>query len=147
MSALPDADRQPQFYENVPAKRLIAWIVDTILIVLLSLVVVVLTAFVGLFVWPILYLTIGFIYRTVTIANGSATWGMRFVGLELRDINGRPFDLSLAFLHTFGYTLSMAVPILQVISVIMMMTGSRAQGLTDSLLGSVALNRRASALS
>ncbi len=67
---------------------------------------------------------------------------MRFVGIELRDAQGAPLDGGLAFLHTLGYSVSMAIPVLQVISVLMMMLGARGQGLTDALLGTVALNRR-----
>lgn len=145
MSHLPDPDRQPEFYQTVAVKRFFAWLFDTIVILLLSLVIVLLTAFVGAFVWPILYLTVGFIYRVVTIANGSATWGMRFVGIELRDAYGARLDTGLALAHTTGYTVSMAIPVLQVISVIMMLTSARCQGLTDVLLGTAALNRRVTA--
>lgn len=143
MSHLPDPFRQPQFYDAVPAKRLIAWLIDSLVIVALCAGVVLLTAFVGLLIWPFLYLVLGFAYRVVTLANGSATWGMRFAGIELRDDRGARFDIGLALAHTAGYTLSFAVPILQVISVVMMLTGSRGQGLTDTVLGTVALNRRA----
>lgn len=143
MRHLPDPDRQAHFYSGVPAKRLFAWIVDSLLIFAICAVLVVLTGFVGLFVWPFLYLAAGFVYRFVTLANGSATWGMRFAGIELRAQDGTRFDGGLAFAHTAGYTLSMAVPILQVISIAMMLTTSRAQGLTDAFLGTVAMNRRA----
>jgi len=143
MYHLPDPDRQPEFYSSVPAKRLVAWIVDTLLILALCVLAVVGTAFVGLFIWPFLYLTIGFIYRTVTIANGSATWGMRFAGIEIRDADGERLDAGQALLHTLGYTVSIAVPILQVISVVFMLTSQRGQGLTDMILGTTALNRRA----
>lgn len=143
MSHLPDPFRQPQFYRSVPMKRLIAWIIDTVLILVLCAGVVVLTAFVGLFIWPLLILVIGFAYRVVTLANGSATFGMRFTGIELRGADGARFDMDLALAHTAGYTLSFALPVLQVISVVMMLTGARGQGLSDAFLGTVALNRRA----
>ncbi|MBY6054992.1 RDD family protein [Leisingera daeponensis] len=142
MTALPDPDYQAEFYASVPTKRLIAWIIDSILIFALSAGAVVLTAFTGLLIWPLLYLAVGFAYRTVTIANGSATWGMRFAGIELRDGEGRRMDSGMAALHTAGYTLSLALPVLQVISVILMLTSSRGQGLTDHFLGTVMLNRR-----
>ncbi|KIC20858.1 RDD family protein [Leisingera sp. ANG-Vp] len=142
MTALPDPDYQAEFYASVPAKRLVAWIIDSALIFGLSAATVVLTAFTGLLIWPLLYLAVGFAYRTVTIANGSATWGMRFAGIELRDSSGRRFDSGLAALHTAGYSLSLALPVLQVISVILMLTSSRGQGLTDHFLGTVMLNRR-----
>lgn len=143
MTALPDPDYQAEFYASVPAKRLLAWIVDSLLILLLSTAAVVLTAFVGLFVWPLLYLLVGFAYRVATIANGSATWGMRFAGIELRDGSGRRLDGGQAVLHTAVYSLSLAIPVLQVISVILMLTSARGQGLTDHMLGTVMLNRRA----
>jgi uncharacterized RDD family membrane protein YckC len=144
MHHLPDPNRQPQFYQSVPTKRLIAWLIDLVLIVVLCVLALPLTAFLGLFFWPIMLLVIGFAYRVVTLANGSATWGMRFAGVEFRDAQGQRFDLSLALLHTVGYSISFAFPILQVISIVMMLTGARGQGLTDAFLGTVALNRRAS---
>lgn len=143
MTALPDPDYQAEFYSAVAPKRLVAWVIDSILIFSLCLLVVLLTAFVGLFIWPLLYLVIGFLYRTVTIANGSATLGMRFVGIELRDLSGRRLDTGQAVLHTAGYSISLAIPILQVVSVIMMLTTARGQGLSDALLGTAMLNRRA----
>lgn len=143
LAHLPDPDRQPQFYETVPAKRLLAWVIDTVIIVALSLLVLPFTAFTGIFFFPLLLLVIGFAYRVVTLANGSATWGMRFAAIELRSADGARFDLGTAFAHTLGYTVSIAVPILQVVSVVMMLTGARGQGLTDNLLGTAALNRRA----
>lgn len=142
MPNLPDPDRQQQFYSGVNAKRLLAWIIDTVIILLLCLITVILTAFVGAFVWPLLIMVIGFAYRVVTLANGSATWGMRFVGIEIRSADGARLDMPMALAHTAGYTISFAIPILQVISVVMMLTGSRGQGLSDAFLGTVALNRR-----
>ncbi|TDK50791.1 RDD family protein [Antarcticimicrobium luteum] len=143
MSALPDPFDQPQFYDAVPAKRLIAWLIDSVVTFVLCLGVVLATAFVGLFIWPLLFAVLGFAYRVVTLAAGSATWGMRFAGIELRDAHGARLDLGQAVAHTAGYTISLAVPVLQVISVVMMLTGARGQGLSDTVLGTVALNRRA----
>lgn len=143
MHPLPDPESQPHFYDSVAAKRLIAWVIDSVVTFALCLGAVLATAFVGLFIWPILFLVLGFAYRVVTIAGGSATWGMRFAGIELRDESGARLDLGQAVAHTAGYTISCAVPILQVISVVMMLTGARGQGLTDTVLGTVALNRRA----
>lgn len=142
MTALPDPDYQAEFYASVPSKRLLAWVVDSIVIFALSAAAVVLTAFTGLLIWPLLFLVIGFAYRTVTIAQGSATWGMRFAGIELRNGTGQRLDSTEAVLHTAGYSLSLAFPVLQLISVILMLTSSRGQGLSDHLLGTVMLNRR-----
>lgn len=143
MQHLPDPEFQPDFYASVPMKRLFAWVFDSVIIIALSLLAVLFTAFVGAFFWPLLYLVIGFAYRVVTIAGGSATWGMRFAGIEFRNTHGERFDFGLALAHTAGYSLSIAVPVLQIISIVMMLTGARGQGLTDAFLGTVAINRRA----
>ena len=140
---IPDPVTQPEFYSDVPAKRLIAWVVDTILIVLICLAILPFTAFTGILFFPFLLLTVGFAYRVVTIARGSATWGMRLVALEFRTLDGRRFDLAMAVMHTLGFTVSFALPVLQVLSIILMLTTARAQGLSDHVLGTVALNRRA----
>ncbi|APX15059.1 hypothetical protein BWR17_03795 [Phaeobacter inhibens] len=142
MTALPDPDYQADFYQFVASKRLFAWLMDSVLITLLASIAVVFTAFTGLFIWPLLYLVIGFIYRAVTIAAGSATWGMLIAGIELRDLSGRKLDGQGALLHTAGYSISMAFPVLQVISILMMLMSARGQGLTDAVLGTVMLNRR-----
>ena len=142
MFHLPDPETQAHFYENVPAKRLLAWIADAVLIFLVCLAVLPFTAFTGVFFFPFLMLVVGFAYRVVTLAAGSATWGMRLFAIEFRTAQGERFDLGTAFLHTLGYSVSIAIPILQVISIVLMLTTARGQGLTDHVLGTVALNRR-----
>lgn len=143
MYHLPDPDTQPAFYDSVPSKRLVAWVIDTVLIVIASTLVLPFTAFTGLFFFPFLVFVVGFVYRWITLAGGSATWGMRLMSIEFRSANGAPFDGGTAFLHTLGYTISFAIPIAQLVSIVMMATGHRGQGLTDMVLGTVALNRRA----
>lgn len=140
---LPNPDTQPEFYADVPVKRLVAFVVDTVVIIGLSLLIVPFTAFTGLFFFPVLMAVVGFAYRVVTIARSSATWGMRLTAIEFRDANGARFDLTQAFLHTLGLTISFAIPLLQVISIVLMLTDDRAQGLSDRVLGTVAINRRA----
>ena len=140
---LADPLTQPQFYRDVAAKRFFAWVIDIIIVALMCVVVLPFTAFLALFFFFGLMAVVGFIYRTVTIATGSATWGMRLMAIELRDATGARFDLGQAFLHTLGYTVSWAVAPLQLISIVLMMTSNRGQGLTDMFMGSAALNRRA----
>lgn len=139
----PDPDMQPQFYEGVPTKRLLAWIVDTVIIAGLSLLTIPFTFFISLFFLPLVFFMLSFAYRVVTLSRGSATWGMRMMAIEMRDTKDAPFDLSQAFLHTTGYTLSVMIAPLQLISIVLMLSSERRQGLTDHLMGTVALNRRA----
>ena len=142
MSHAPDPYTQPEFYTGVPAKRFMAWLIDAVLIFALSALVVVLTVFIGAFFWPLVYLIVGFCYRLVTITNGSATLGMRFAGIELRDAQGARLDLGYAFAHTLGYTLSISTFVIQLVSIVMMLTTARGQGLTDAFLGTVMINKR-----
>ncbi|MDW3184029.1 RDD family protein [Roseobacter sp.] len=141
--ATPDPQTQPDFYKDVPLKRFMAWGVDAVLTFLACLVILPFTAFTGLFFFPLLFLVVGFIYRMITIANGSATWGMRLFAIELRTSQGTQLDVGGAFAHTLGYTVSWGVAPLQLISMVMMATTERGQGLTDHVLGTVMINRRA----
>lgn len=142
MTQTPDPDTHPEFYEGIPMKRLLAWVVDMIVIIGMCLVVLPFTAFTGLFFFPFLMLFVGFIYRVITLTTGSATWGMRLMGMELRDLRDRPFDFGTALLHTLGYSVSWAMAPLQLISVVAMCVTERKQGLSDMVLGTVAVNRR-----
>ena len=141
LSRLPDPELQPEFYASVPTKRLIAWIVDTLLIGLVGIVLLPLTGFLALFFLPLFYLIVGFLYRVVTIGAWSATPGMALMSIEFRRHDGHPFDGAHALLHTLGFSVSVAFVLPQVISVVLMATGARGQGLTDVILGSTAINR------
>jgi uncharacterized RDD family membrane protein YckC len=143
MTSLPDPVMRPEFYRDVPFKRLLAWGVDAVVTTIACLVVLPFTAFTGIFFFPFLFLMVGFAYRVATLAGGSATWGMRLFAIELRRADGEQLDGSTAFLHTLGYTVSWAVPILQLISIVMMASTERGHGLTDRLLGTAMINRRA----
>ena len=139
---VPDPRTQPQFYEGIPLKRLLAWLVDVLLIAVICLLILPFTAFTAAFFFPLLMLVVGFAYRWATLAQSSATWGMRLMAMELRQTDDRPLSGPVALLHTLGYSVSVALPLLQVISVVLMATTERRQGLTDLLLGTVPLNRR-----
>jgi len=143
MPALPDPDLQSEFYTDVAPKRLFAFLVDTGLIMLLVALAVLLTAFTGLLILPFLMLCIGFLYRFVSLSRHSATPGMRLMAIEFRTLDGATFTTGMAFWHTLGFSISLAIPLLQVISIGLMFTSRRGQGLTDHLLGSVAIHRQA----
>jgi hypothetical protein len=51
----------------------------------MSLILGLLTLTVLLWIWPILYLTVSFLYRSATIGARSATLGMRLMNIELRN--------------------------------------------------------------
>ncbi|MGR3591708.1 MAG: RDD family protein [Limimaricola soesokkakensis] len=142
LRGLPDPETSPECYDGVALKRAIAWLVDVTVIAVICALLVPLTAFVGLFFFPLMMMVVGFVYRVATIASGSATWGMRLMAIELRDGDDRPLDTSQAFLHTAGYAVSMMVFPLQLVSMAMMLLTPHGQGLTDSVLATTALRRR-----
>jgi uncharacterized RDD family membrane protein YckC len=138
---LPDPLTKPQFYTGVLAKRAAAWVFDVVLVGILCVIIVPFTVFTALLFFPFLMLVVGFIYRWFTIASKSSTWGMRLMGIELRDHDGLRLDSQSALMHTAGYSFSMAMAPLQLVSVLMMLLSDRNQGLTDHLLGTTAINK------
>ncbi len=141
LTGLPDPVQDADFYARVPVKRLFAWVIDATLVGVVSILILPFTAFTGLFFFPLLMLMVGFVYRWFTIAGNSATWGMRLMGIELRDANGARLSGALALLHTLGYTVAVVTAPLQFISAVMMGVTPRGQGISDYLLGTTAINR------
>ena len=142
---LPDPVRQAEFYADVPTKRLLAFVIDSVLIALICAVVIPLTGFLALFFLGLLGLIVSLIYRIVSLAGSSATPGMRLMSIEFRTHEGHRLSPTLAIIHTLAFTVSMSMVVPQVISIILMLTTGRAQGLTDSLLGTAAINKSARA--
>ncbi len=130
----------PSRYAGVPLKRGIAWVIDVVLIAMLCALILPFTAFTGVFFFPFMMLVVGFIYRWFTLAGGSSTWGMRLMGISFRDVDGAPLSSGLALAHTTGYTVSIAIAPLQLISIVMILITARGQSLTDMVLGTVAIN-------
>ncbi len=142
--ALPDPETDPQFFERVPAKRLVAWLFDGVVTLVIggaiTLAFGLITFGFGLVLLaPILFMT-GLIYRTVTIADRSATWGMRFVGIEFRAHDGNRFEGFQAGLHSLVFMFLMASIIGLIVHAAMILISERGQGLPDLLLGSTAIN-------
>lgn len=140
---IPDPQVQPEFYSDVPLKRAAAWVVDTVLVLVISVLILPATFFAGIFFFPLLMLMIGFAYRVITIAQGSATLGMRLMAIEFRTASGNRFDTMMALWHTALFTGCFAVFPLQIVSGALMLVSPRAQGLPDHALGTVAINRTA----
>ena len=138
---LPDPEARPEFYDGVALKRAAAWFIDAVVIALLTGLAIVFSAFIAAFFLPATVLIVSFLYRWLTISGGSATLGMRVMSVEFRTRDGQRFDGTTAFLHTLGYTVSVAVFPAQLVSMVLMAISERGQGLTDHILGTTALNR------
>ncbi len=147
MSGLPDPDLDPQFYEGVPMRRLAAWLVDLVVVLIvgvpLALLFGLMTLGFGLALFPAIVGGTGFVYRVLTLASGSATWGMRFTGLEFRRHDGTRLDLLFALLHTAITAVCFGVVVLQMISCGTVLWTRYRQSLADIILGTTAINRPA----
>lgn len=139
-TGLPDPEVDSQFYNGVPSRRLVAWLFDVIITLALTALVVVFTAGIALLLFPFLWLAVGFIYRTMTISSKSATVGMRMVGIEFRDKEGKKFDFGTALMHTLIYSVATGFIVVQIISVVLMMTTRYQQSIQDMVLGTTAIN-------
>lgn len=143
MDHLPDPDRHAEFYDGVTTKRGFAWLIDMALIFVLTMPIIMFTLGMALFIYPLLFLTISFVYRWVSLTRKSATPGMRVLGIHFLNARGQKLDGAEALLHVVGYTLSVGTLLVQLLSIGMMLTSRRGQGLTDLVLGTVAINRAA----
>lgn len=137
---LPDPQRDAQFYDGVPQRRLIAWLIDTMITGLASLVVLVGTFGLAMFIMPLVWVALAGAYRFVTIRASSSTIGMRMAAIELRDRQGHRFDATTAALHTGLYIIANILFPLQILSCFLMYTSRYGQGLHDMVLGTTAIN-------
>jgi len=135
------------FYDGVLPKRLIAWFIDVAITAVLTAPLVLPVLALGavlifpLLLIPLIWAVVGFAYRWATITNRSATWGMRFMAIELRDDSGHHLSGNTAFMHVLGSTLSFGFPLVQTASIITMMMTARGQGLVDLVLGTSMQNK------
>ena len=144
---LPHPVADARFYSGVPLRRLLAFVLDSIVIFIAGLIVALafglLTLGAGFAVFvPVMGVT-GLAYRIGTLARWSATPGMWVTGIEFRRRDGHGFGLGEAVVHTVVYTVCMMTVILQVVSVALMALGPLGRGVPDLLLGSAAINRPA----
>lgn len=65
------------------------------------------------------------------------------MAVEIRTQDGRRLDMPTAALHTLGYTVSVSMMVPQIVSIVLMLTSRRGQGLTDMVLGTAMLNKAA----
>ncbi len=144
LPGLPDPDTDPQFYDRVPSRRLAAWCIDFVIVLLLTLPVTlvfgILTLGFGFVAFPLLLASIGYIYRVVTLSGRSATLGQRIMGIEFRRHDGTRFDLVTALLHSAVYTASIAMLPVQLASCIAILATRYGQGIGDILLRTTAIN-------
>lgn len=139
--SLPDPEMQPEFYADVPLKRVGAWAIDLVVTLLITLVGLVLTLFVSLFFLPVLFATASIGYRTVMLARYGATLGMMATALKWRGLDGRTPDPMTAFWYSVMHTGLWTVFPLQAASMVMILLTPYRQGLHDFVLNTTMLHR------
>lgn len=138
---LPDPALEPEFYADLLPKRFIAWVIDLVITLVLVLVAVVMSAFIGLFFLPLLYLVVSIVYRWVMLHNFGATLGMLLCAIRLRHLDGRQPDSAICLWHAVIFSLAMTTVIGQVISIGLLLTTAHRQALNDVILGTTMINR------
>jgi uncharacterized RDD family membrane protein YckC len=141
LSALPDPQMDQQFYEGVPFKRLLAWGIDFIIVLLVTVALVLISFGLGAFIFLLLLFMTNIAYRIFTLSQNSATLGMIVTGIEIRNSSGNKLSTIDAAWHTGLYTAFSLLFITLAISMIMMLVNVRGQGLHDYFLGTTAINR------
>ncbi len=141
LSGLPDPVLDRQFYAGVVFKRLLAWVIDFIIIMFLTMGLVILSLGTAAFIFPLVLLGINLGYRILTLSRYSATLGMIITGIEIRNSLGDKLNPTEAAWHTGLFTIITISFFALFISIIMMLVNGRGQGLHDYFLGMVAINR------
>jgi uncharacterized RDD family membrane protein YckC len=141
-----DPVRQPQSFQGVIGKRVLAFIVDAIIITVLTVVAYVVVALLGVITLGLAWLLFGLVfpavglgYNALTIGGpNSATIGQRMMGLEVRMWFGGKVTPLIAAFHAllFWFSLVVFCPIL-----LWAFFDPRKRCLHDILAGVVVINR------
>jgi uncharacterized RDD family membrane protein YckC len=145
-----DPERAPELYDGILTKRVIAFVVDAVVIGIIMLAIMAAIFLLGIVTlglgWLLYALVFGpffalvvLVYVATTLGGpASATPGMQVTGIELRTLDGRRMFPVLAILHAIGFWLS--VSFLTPLSLLVGLFTRRRQLLHDLVLGTVALN-------
>jgi uncharacterized RDD family membrane protein YckC len=141
-----DPATQPELFDGILSKRILAFIFDAVAIVLLMvpaalmvLILGVLTLGVAWLLFPVLFAVVALGYVGLTAGGrNSATPGMRLAGVTLRTWSGQRMFPVLAIMHALVFWFS--VGILTPLVLLVGLFTYRRQLLHDLLLGVVALN-------
>jgi len=149
-----DPLRQPELFDGVPARRVVAFLIDVVVIFVPVALAAVFIFFFGIvtlgFGWALYWLlgpgaTIwAILYYAVTLGGpASATWGMRAVDIELRTWYGAPCYAVLGAVHTvlFWISVSALTPLVLLVAFF----DARRRLLHDLVLGTVVINSPARA--
>lgn len=144
---------QPEYFEAVLSRRLMAFLVDVAIIFSLSIVAFVFLLIAGIFTFGLAWLLMGLTFPAVALLYNawtlsrpqSATIGMRMFDLEMRLWHGERIYGLLAAFHALLYYLS--VSILTPIVLLLALFNDRKRCLHDFVAGTVVINNETRARS
>jgi uncharacterized RDD family membrane protein YckC len=152
-----DPITNPEFFEGVLARRMIAFLIDLVIItvpIVLACIFIFLFGFITLGLgWGLFFLVVpgsviwALVYCGATMGGpASATIGMRTVDLEVRTWYGAPCYFVLGAVHAIAFWVSTSA--LTPLVLLVGLFNERRRLLHDILLGTVVINneRRAEAL-
>ena len=139
---------QPELFEGVRTRRILAFLLDALIIALLTFGAGIAVLILGVFtlglawiLFAILGPAVALLYVAFTLGGPSAaTVGMRIMGLEMRLWYGAPPYPLLAAMHAllFWFSLSILTPLILMIALF----SDRKRLLHDIVLGTVVINSR-----
>jgi uncharacterized RDD family membrane protein YckC len=143
---LYDPMDEPDLYDGILAKRVVAFFIDAFFVVALMIPAAIMVFFLGFItlglVWllfPVLFAVVALTYIAFTLGGPmSGTPGMRLTGIEFRTWSGQKMFPLLAVLHAllFWCSVSLLTPLVLIVGLLTY----RKQLLQDLILGVVALN-------
>lgn len=130
-------------FEGVLTRRVVAFVIDYLLIGLLLIPVAiavgilgVLTLGLGWLLYPVLGILVALVYVAFTMGGpNQATPGMRIAGIHLEQLDGRPVGPMTAMMHTVLFWAGNAVLTPLILLATLFLDGKRT--LHDLLLGTV----------
>ncbi len=147
-SAFEPADN-PQLYEGVVTRRVMAFGIDLVVVVLLTTLVYIATFFFGFLTFGLAWLALGLIYPGVALIYAgltlssprAATIGMRVMGIHMITWSGGRVDFVLGVLHALGFYFSMVA--LTPFSLAIALFEPRRRLVHDLVLGTMIVDSRA----
>ena len=143
-----DPLREPQLFTGVLGKRVLAFIVDVILLGVFEILAVLVIVALGLVTFGVawflfalpFFAIVAVLYVALTLGGPKAgTPGMRVAGLAIRSTDGARIGFFIAAAHVILYwvSISMLTPLILLIGLF----SNRKRLLHDMLLGTVVMNR------
>jgi len=139
--SLPHPYDDPAFYDHLVTKRFLAWCIDLVITLVLVMIPLILSAFLLVFVFPLVWSAVAVAYRTVMLTRYGATLGMMVAAIKLRHLDAERPDAMICLWHSVIYAASMVFVFPQIGSVVLMLTTPYKQGLNDWLLSTTLVNR------